>query len=1024
LPKRELSAPSRSGVLLDVVFAGLALAALSGCGFSGSPTAAQASVSLRGTVLGGKSPVNGSSIQLYAAGTSGTASAAQPLLSNPVQSESNGDFSIPASYQCPSPSAQVYVVARGGSPGLTSGAGNPALALTTMLGSCGSLSHSTPISVNEVTTIGSVWPLAAYMTSPTDLGASPGKTAFLSAISSISQFINIDQGISPGTPTPESYFAQNSKLYSLADVLDKCVNSAGGSAGDGSACGVLFSIATPAGGSAPTDTITAAMRIAQNPDKDVNDIYALAGAPTVFQPALAAAPADWTLSLSYPVATPSISLATGTYTGIQSVTISDATTGSKIYYTTNGTVPTSSSSVYSGAISIGVSSTVQAIAMLGESQSGVASSTLTITAITAAPAATKLAFLEQPSNALTQAIITPAVQVAVEDSGGNTVTAATNAVTLALTGGQGLGGTLTATPQNGVATFSNLSVSTAGSGYTLAASSPSLASAISNSFTVSAPVSGAVPSLPGFYVAQSGSDSNSGTSPSAPWKTLAKLSTANMAPGSSAFLQCGSVFRETFTLTQSGTASAPLNYGSYGSCTGSNLPLISGANLLSTWAAQTEGAYTAYAAPETVWPAVVFEDNHRLSKAAALAAMTVGSYFYDPVAHLVYVRTREDAAPGSHVMEASVRPDAVILAAVSYMNLTGIEADKATQNDILAWGTLTNVNLTGTVTDYSFGNGIWFTANTGQSQNNVLIKNCTANYNGEDGITKGNFGNNFVIEGCTANYNAFDPHYIFTGGIRFISDGTTDANRVTNSGAVGNTAAFNGVDPDSGLPQTSDAGQEGIGVWCDTCGNGSFLTGNIAHDNAKNGVMLEFTGAAGSLSMTGNIAYHNASVGILHSRRSHNDLVANNTSYGNFVNCQFSGQYGGGETAVGMVNNTYQNNLCASEVLNSNGAVFIAEWGAENNKLGEGSGNIYRNNSFGVPAATNGIFSIYGVGKTITTYAALDAAYGSTMNSIEGDPLLTSPATANFSLEPGSPCIKAGVGGLDVGAVPYVPPTP
>ena len=66
----------------------------------------------------------------------------------------------------------------------------------------------------------------------------------------------------------------------------------------------------------------------------------------------------------------------------------------------------------------------------------------------------------------------------------HTVTTATNPVTLALVGGTGLAGTLTATPQNGVATFSNLTVSTAGT-YTLSASSPSLTSATSTSFTIS-----------------------------------------------------------------------------------------------------------------------------------------------------------------------------------------------------------------------------------------------------------------------------------------------------------------------------------------------------------------------------------------------------------------------------------------------------------------------------------------------------------------------------------------------------------
>jgi hypothetical protein len=42
-------------------------------------------------------------------------------------------------------------------------------------------------------------------------------------------------------------------------------------------------------------------------------------------------------------ATPTFSVAAGTYPAAQMVTISDATTGATIYYTTNGSAPTASS---------------------------------------------------------------------------------------------------------------------------------------------------------------------------------------------------------------------------------------------------------------------------------------------------------------------------------------------------------------------------------------------------------------------------------------------------------------------------------------------------------------------------------------------------------------------------------------------------------------------------------------------------------------------------------------------------------
>src|SRR5881398_1569004 len=107
-------------------------------------------------------------------------------------------------------------------------------------------------------------------------------------------------------------------------------------------------------------------------------------------------------------------------------------------------------------------------------------------------AAAKLVFTVQPSNAAAGGAITPAMQVAVQDAQGNTVMTATTSITLAI-GTNPASGTLSGTTivaaVNGVATFSTLSLNTAGSGYTLTASATGLTGATSTAFNVVAPVS-------------------------------------------------------------------------------------------------------------------------------------------------------------------------------------------------------------------------------------------------------------------------------------------------------------------------------------------------------------------------------------------------------------------------------------------------------------------------------------------------------------------------------------------------------
>ncbi|MBQ9508106.1 MAG: fibronectin type III domain-containing protein [Bacteroidales bacterium] len=75
---------------------------------------------------------------------------------------------------------------------------------------------------------------------------------------------------------------------------------------------------------------------------------------------------------------PTFAPESGTYTAAQNVTIACATDGAAIYYTLDGTTPTVSSTLYESAIEITETTTINAIAILDETVSDMATATYTI----------------------------------------------------------------------------------------------------------------------------------------------------------------------------------------------------------------------------------------------------------------------------------------------------------------------------------------------------------------------------------------------------------------------------------------------------------------------------------------------------------------------------------------------------------------------------------------------------------------------------------------------------------------------
>ena len=92
----------------------------------------------------------------------------------------------------------------------------------------------------------------------------------------------------------------------------------------------------------------------------------------------------WALAPVTPtVASPVFAPPGGIYTSIQTVTITDGTPDATIYYTTNGSIPTTSSEVYSGPLTVSTTGTVKAIAVAtGYANSAVVSATYNLVVAT------------------------------------------------------------------------------------------------------------------------------------------------------------------------------------------------------------------------------------------------------------------------------------------------------------------------------------------------------------------------------------------------------------------------------------------------------------------------------------------------------------------------------------------------------------------------------------------------------------------------------------------------------------------
>lgn len=240
------------------------------------PVARPIQEAFEGKLTLARHPAPGWTVDLYEAGRNG----ATPLASTTTDDE--GGFTFPRSSQ--SSASVLYVVAHR----------DPDARMLALLGRGAEAPSS--FYVNEHTTIASIWAAAQFLEGTMIAGNEVGLDA---AARNVPNLVNLSDGELGEVIQNDVNGTRTNSLATfntLASLLSDCLRSG---------CPDFYALATPPGGTPPTDTLGAFGNVARNPWNNVVAIFEqrppasaeiLRGRPA-FLPTLLFAPTAWTLSI-------------------------------------------------------------------------------------------------------------------------------------------------------------------------------------------------------------------------------------------------------------------------------------------------------------------------------------------------------------------------------------------------------------------------------------------------------------------------------------------------------------------------------------------------------------------------------------------------------------------------------------------------------------------------------------------------------------------------------------------------------
>jgi hypothetical protein len=524
-----------------------------------------------------------------------------------------------------------------------------------------------------------------------------------------------------------------------------------------------------------------------------------------------------------------------------------------------------------------------------------------------------------------------------------------------------------------------------------------------------------------YYVdSVNGSDTNSGTSEAAPWKTLAHVASATLSSNATIYLMRGETWNEQLTLPSSN-----LTVDAYGS---GSAPTIDGSTTLrGSWTSEGSGLYSQTATLSSSQALGNISENGTLMTPLAwntnatttFTSASTGAYSFDNSIGKIYIKPA--GTPSSNTYVISVQLYGILAQglsnisinniAITRFSLHGIDFENCTNCSVSnttissGGGAVIGTNPSGPPTYLYAGNGIQYGSScTGGKVDTVSVSQIF-----DSGISPQTYTSSQTLKNLTIQNSAIDKCGFAGLEISVLSNGGSTGSSIT--GVTANTLSIT----NSGHGWSGQRyGTEGSGIRIEADSGAGTMSGISIQNSTVGGSIgsgVKLAGEIGAVTLNRLSASTNEyGVSVAEPTATTlkliltSSLIFSNTSYGVSFNAP---------DAAGfeiLQNTFYQNGSINLAVLNQAGTAEIL-----NNLFSAGSAmtDIYVATSLAGPTVNNNCYTVatnmFGYnGNAYSTLATFTTATGFESHGLGGTVGLNNPTFGDFSLTSSSQCRGLG----------------